>query len=412
MSVDVIVIGAGIIGLSAARQIRRRSRLRVLVLEKAAGVGEGSTGASSAVLRHRYSRDEMVTLSRDGLHAYRCWDEFTGLATPRATFRADGVLWLPGADTRWAAREAVRLQALGVPAEVLEDSGLGERFPALNHCVRIPDTATGEAHECAGGGQHLYEPSGGHIDPVACAEDLVEALRGDGVEVRFGAGVSEIRQRAGCVTGVGLADGSIVDAPNVINASGPWAAGLLEPLELALPWSLVPTRIQMLFLDRPQAVVGPLPVCVDMNAGIYFRPQSGGQQILLGSVREEDEREAVDDPEAFNRFADEAFSVRALHALHHRIPALPYRGRIHSYCGLYTVNRQDVHPIVGESAIRGLYLANAFSGHGFKIAPAVGALLAQAITGEQSAAFDTAVPAGFLAPGREPLAVDDKSVLA
>jgi glycine/D-amino acid oxidase-like deaminating enzyme len=78
---------------------------------------------------------------------------------------------------------------------------------------------------------------------------------------------------------------------------------------------------------------------------------------------------------------------------------------------MYTVNRQDVHPIVGRTPIAGLLVANGFSGHGFKIAPAVGSLLARMVTGE-SAEFDTDVALEFLAPDREPLVVDEKSVLA
>ena len=68
-----IIIGAGIVGLSAAYQIARRSSLSVLVLEKSRTLGAGSTGASSAICRHRYSQDEMVTLARDGILAYRNW---------------------------------------------------------------------------------------------------------------------------------------------------------------------------------------------------------------------------------------------------------------------------------------------------------------------------------------------------
>ncbi len=81
---DVIIVGGGIIGLSTAWQIARRSSLKVAVLEKGAGVGEGSTGASSAVCRHRYSSDAMVTLARDGISAYRHWAQFAGLADPAA----------------------------------------------------------------------------------------------------------------------------------------------------------------------------------------------------------------------------------------------------------------------------------------------------------------------------------------
>ncbi|MEO7602396.1 MAG: FAD-dependent oxidoreductase [Sphingomicrobium sp.] len=87
---DVIIIGAGIIGLSTAFQIARRSALKIVVLEKGPGLGERSTGASSAVCGFRYSRPEMVQLAKNGIEAYRNWSEYLGAATPRARFTNDG----------------------------------------------------------------------------------------------------------------------------------------------------------------------------------------------------------------------------------------------------------------------------------------------------------------------------------
>ena len=84
---------------------------------------------------------------------------------------------------------------------------------------------------------------------------------------------------------------------------------------------------------------------------------------------------------------------------------------MHGYSGLYTINRSDMHPIVGRTPVEGFYVANGFSGHGFKLAPAIGSLLAQAITGESST-FDTSVSADFLAFDRSPIALASKTVLA
>ena len=100
-----------------------------------------------------------------------------------------------------------------------------------------------------------------------------------------------------------------------------------------------------------------------------------------------------------------------MHALHHRLPTLPYRGKIGSYCGLYTVNRADMHPIVGTTPAQNLFIAAGFSGHGFKIAPAIGSLLAQSVTGIRLP-DDTAVSLDFLSWNRHPLPLETKSVLA
>ena len=143
---DVLVLGGGIIGLSTAYQIARRSKLKVCLIEKGAGVGEGSTGASSAILRHRYSMDNMVYLARDGINCYRQWGAFTRLSKPRMKFMPHGVLWMPGEDLQWSKTEHQRLTRLGIASMVLDDQNLKEKFPAINPCVHSPDTLTGAEH--------------------------------------------------------------------------------------------------------------------------------------------------------------------------------------------------------------------------------------------------------------------------
>ncbi|MEM9530982.1 MAG: FAD-dependent oxidoreductase, partial [Pseudomonadota bacterium] len=150
-SFDAIIVGGGIIGLSIAYQLSRRGQRQVLLLDKARAVGAGSTGASSAVCRYRYSLDAMVTLARDGIEAYRQWQAFTELAAPRAAFHNDGVLWFTGEDRAFAPREHQRMAALGIATEVLDDEALAERFPALNRSTQAPDLRTGEVPASAGG---------------------------------------------------------------------------------------------------------------------------------------------------------------------------------------------------------------------------------------------------------------------
>jgi sarcosine oxidase subunit beta len=411
LKADVIIIGAGIIGLSIAWQIARRSNLKVLVLEKGVGVGEGSTGASSAICRHRYSKTEMVNFARDGINAYRHWAEFTGLSQPRAQFHQHGVLWMPGQDSQWAPREQARLDELGVAAQVLDDTDLVRRFPALSACTQLVDVVLGQEHQCRGGGLHLLESEGGYVDPVAAAEDLVEACESGGVTVKFNAKVAEVSVNSGQVSGVTLADGAAIQSERVINAAGPWCNGFFRSLGLALPWRLSPVRIQVLYIDRPETLVGEIPASVDMTNGVYFRLQNRGQQLVVGSALEADEREGVENPDEFERFADERFTQEKLHALHHRIPSLPYRGAINSYCGLYTMNLDDVHPIIGPTSLPGFIAVNGFSGHGFKLAPAVGSMVAQWLTGI-STSFDTQVAMDFFALDRKPIESDSKSVLA
>ncbi|HEY2032158.1 MAG TPA: FAD-dependent oxidoreductase [Rhizomicrobium sp.] len=408
---DVAIIGGGIIGMCIALQIARRSRLRVLVLEKGIGPGEGSTGASSAVCRYKYSRDEMVRLASAGIAAYKNWPQFLGIGDPAAAFHQHGMLWLGDGKPDWPIREAQRLTALGVRAEVLDDAEIAARFPAINPCVVLPNLISAEEHDCVGGALHLLEVDGGYFDPMDALQDLIRSARLRGVEVSFRSKVEGLSISNGRVAGIRLADGTEVKCGCLINAAGPWCNEVFDMAGLPCPWPLAPTRIQIALVDRPPEVFGGLPVCADIRGGIYFRTQNRGQQIIVGSVREEDEQEAVADPGNYEKYADDDFIRTKLHALQHRIPSLKDFRNVRGYSGLYTVNRRDVHPIVGSTPIERFYVANGFSGHGFKLAPAIGALVAKQITGVADE-FDAEVDEAFLAFDRVPIDLPSKSVLA
>lgn len=409
---EIVIVGAGIIGLSIAWQLARRGYRDVLVLEKGAGLGEGSTGASSAVCRYRYSASPMIRLAKAGIESYRRWRDFTGCAQPKAQFRNEGVLWFNGRDPAWAAAEHQRLQALGIRTATLDGAALGEAFPALNPCTGVVDLARPDRHRCEQrSARHLLELDGGYMDPVDAAADLLDACRGAGVTLRFNTRVSDVRVQSGAINSVLTADGEELASACLVNAAGPWCAPLYAALGLDLPAPLSPMRIQMLHLDRTPALKGAIPICVDKDNGIYFRTQNRGQQLLVGSVREEDERETVADPDHYLGVADEQFRLEKLHLLQHRLPALSIDRSLRDYCGLYTCNLADVHPVIGAYGPKGFFVANGFSGHGFKLAPAVGAMMARLITGHRLPDEDDQDDR-WLAPGRAPIATDSLSVLA
>lgn len=406
---DIVVVGAGIIGLSVAYQLARRTSAKILVLEKGAGLGEGSTGASSAVCRFRYSCDEMVELAKDGIRAYQRWGDFLELTSPAASFHKTGVVWMGG--QLGTSEEITRLNGLGIAATQLTDADVQEMFPALSSCTVSPDLLLGSPHDCRSDEGYLFEHEGGYVEPTDALLDLLMAARIKGVEVRFKSRVTSVETRSGRVTGVVLGDGSRHSCGGVVNASGPWCNQLLEGVGLADRWRLKPTRIQIAQVDMPDYLPGSIPVCADLVGGIYFRQQGQRKHIVVGSVLPEDEREAVDNPDDFNRSADDEFVRSKLHALQHRMPSISELKGVRGYSGLYTMNLADVHPIVGETPIAGFYVANGCSGHGFKLAPAIGSLIAQAITGD-TIAGDTAVDSRFLSFDRKPIQLARQSVLA
>ena len=408
-----IIVGAGIMGLSIAPPISRRDRRRIVVLEKALNVAEGSTGASSAVLRQRYTHPEAVMVARDGLRAHRNWSKYTGLDEPRARFHHSGVLWMMADDAPTRVAVHSMMSGLGIEVEILDPGEVRRRFPALSTCNQ-PFDLTGEVeHHCSDHDGFVYEAESGFFDPVSAAQDLLEAVRRAGVEVRFRSPVTAVPTAGDRVQGVEVADGTRIDAPVVVNCAGAWAPRLSEMAGLEYEWNIQPIRAQVIYREWPREVVpGPIPIVGDSSGGIYFRPEASGEQILVGSILPEDEEEVVDDPDDFNRNVDAAFRDLKIHALHHRIPSLPYRGRMTGLSGLYDMNFDDAHPVIGATPIEGFIVTSGFSGHGFKESPSVGSMVARLITGAPADEWDTEAPIEFFSIDREPITLAHKGVLA
>jgi sarcosine oxidase subunit beta len=294
----------------------------------------------------------------------------------------------------------------------LDAAAVADRFPLLSPCHSTLDFSGEQEHECSRHQSFLFEPEGGYCtDPVGANQDLLDAAKRDGVDVRFRAGLTDVRTRAGRVVGLNLADGSEIDVPTIVNAAGPWCNRVNAMAGIETKWSLRPTRVQVLLRAKTGGLQSALPMVADAIGGIYFRPESKGEQILVGSIRPEDEQERVDDPDAVRPGMDEHARLRLLHGLHHRIPSLSHQGRVTSVVGMYTMNEQDVHPVVGATDLLGFYVANGFSGHGFKLAPAIGSMIAQLLTGTRLEG-DTDVSPAFLSIHRDSLAVREMSVLA
>jgi len=409
-SADIVIIGGGIMGMSIAHQVARRSKMSIIVLEKGIGLGEGSTGGSSAITRQRYTKAESVRIARDGNVVWRNWSEYIGLSDPVGRFHDIGVLWMMNESAVEVAVDRDRLVAEGIDAIMVDAAELAELYPGLSACM-VPFDLTGEVeHECADGDAFLIERDTGFFDATGALDDVATAARIGGVDVAMRSEVVDVKVDGGRARGVTLADGSTIDAGLVINAAGPWCNRINAMAGLESPWSLVPTRVQVIYRALPPEVPRPIPVVGDAAGGVYFRPEAGGGQIIVGSILEEDELE-IADPDDYNAAADRAFIDLKIHALHHRIPALPYVGVPGGMASLYTVNRQDVLPIVGPTSIDGFAVVNGFSGHGFKESQMIGSMMAQWITGER-ADFDTDVPMSFFAVDRDPIDIGDHTVLA
>jgi len=101
----------------------------------------------------------------------------------------------------------------------------------------------------------------------------------------------------------------------------------------------------------PEKLRGRIPVVGDIINGIYFRPEAGGRQILVGSLDPQDENDLVTDPDHYDEGLDGSFRLDKLHLLHHRIETLEHRAEITGYASLYDVNSQDWHPVIDATEV-------------------------------------------------------------
>ena len=400
--VDVIVIGAGIIGSAVAYQIARRSPLRVLVVDTAAGPATGSTGASVAISRCRYTVPEVVRLAYCSQLAYRSWSTFTGLREPISDYTQLGALWVFDRTSEQLAAEYERMRGNGVAVEVLSANEVLHRWPELDLCIEPIDFEAVDKHQCRQGKFFLYEVEAGIADPAGANADLVAASRREGVDVRFGTGVTDIVTDEGRVFGVRLDNGDEVRCGLVVNAAGPWCNKINEMAGAQRRWTLTPTRVQLVL--REWNDTDPrLPITFDGSTDGCYRMERSGNQILLVSPEIPSFMEATSDPDNLRTSPDRECVEATLAAFQHRAPGVRHVGTTTGTCGLYTINEQDSHPIVGPSEVPGLWLANGFSGHGFKLAPGIGAMVARAITGAE-APFDPDIPDDLFSIDRTPLA--------
>lgn len=349
---DVVVVGAGCTGASAAFWLASQHRQKVVLLDRGT-VGGGPTGRSSGIVRMHYSYDPLIRLA---LRSLAVFSDFDAVVGGSADFRRTGFLILvpPGQEATLEAN--VRLQQrLGVATSLVDRATVA----AIDARLRTDDIGAG-----------AFEPTSGYADGHATATAFAAAARRYGADVREATPALRVLVEGSRVTGVETPGGRIASGA-VLVAGGPWTRGLVSPLGLDLP--IRATRHQVVTMEVPEGTVPLGHVFVDMGLGIYTRPDVGGQ-FLAGSVEEGPDEEVNAD--AFNEGMDFAFAERMSRRLAHRIPAFADVGVKGGYASLYDVT-PDWQPILGAApGVEGLYIAAGFSGHGFKLSPAVGEALA------------------------------------
>ncbi len=352
---DVVVIGGGCTGTSIALQLARRGAGRIVLLEKTA-IAAGATGRSSAIVRTHYTHEALARMSLAALQTFERFDEVIG---GDAGFRRAGLLVLLGpADAEAVAANVEMHRQVGIEAYALTLLELAELEPRLN---------------LEGIGAIAWEPRSGYADPVLTASAFAEAARRLGVDQRVGVTANTLVVGPSGVERVETTNGSIATR-TVVVAAGYRTRELLAPLGFDVP--LRPIRHTIAVVQRSSGFGRPHPTISDRVGGAYYRPE--GQQLTL--VGASSPFDGTEDPAVeVDRSPDPADESLLVSRFCHRFPSEETAGLRRGYTGVYDCS-PDLQPILGPvPGIAGLHVAVGFSGHGFKLSPITGELIAEKI---------------------------------
>jgi glycine/D-amino acid oxidase-like deaminating enzyme len=317
----------------------------------------GATGKSSACIRQHYTTPETCRMVRYALGFFENFAEQTGGHT--ASFTRVG--YLLGVDDRLRTpmEKSVALQqSIGIDTRLVTPAEMRDIEPR----VRVDDFVAG-----------CYEPAAGYADPSQTTHGFAAAARAGGARILEQTEVLGLDVRDGRLTSVRTSRGDI-DTPVAIDAAGLWGDRIARMAGVDVPLTICRHKIN--FFTRPAGAASPHPLVYDFVKNIYSRPETGGL-TLVGPLDAEELHDRAD-PDRYNEGVTFEETADAMERAMHRLPVMEHGEVAKGYAGCFDVT-PDWHPVLDESPVRGLFLAVGFSGHGFKLSPAVGEMVAKLV---------------------------------
>lgn len=361
-SYDAIVIGAGVIGSSVAYHLARLGARQVLVLDRLQ-IGAGTSTQSSGILRTHYSVIENVELAKRSWSVFKDFAGYLGDEEASAGLVKCGYLiCAPEGPKLEPLRQSLAGQErMGVEVRLIDREAARELLPIAH----FDDAAL-----------IGYEPEAGFADAYLVATGFARAARRLGVKIMEGVNVERLLMEGGKVVGVQTSQGTF-HSSTVISTQNIWATDIEK--WTGVPTPVKPERHAVLALEGPEAYSFQMPVFKDLGSpGMLYCRSYGGNQMLVseGTVGEtlaEPDNEQGDIP------MDYVVEVGAQVA--ERFPSFGEAGLASSWTGVYDVT-PDWNPVLGRLPdVPGLVVGYGFSGHGFKLSPGVGLVLAQEALG-------------------------------
>ena len=362
---DVIIIGGGVMGCATAYYLLKfEPRLNVAILEMDPTYEKASTPLSDGNTRIQFNIKENIQMSQYGLEALARFAEEMEVdgVRPDPAFRQQGNLFVLDEASRAEAHDGFVLQQrLGCEVHWLTPEEVWKRFPLY------------DLKDCVAG---TFGPLDGTMSPLAVLLGYKKKVTAMGAK-NIQAEAAQVLRSGDQVVGVTLTSGEVLKSNLVMNAAGPWATRVAETAGVDLP--MLPTKRQVTVIEttaRPEKI---LP-CLFLPSGLYVIHEGEGIFTIGKSF--------PDDTVGLDDFSWErhTFEERIWPELVDYIPEFDRLKVLRGWAGLYEVNTLDGNAILGEWAeLKGFFLANGFSGHGFQQCHAVGRYIAELMLGKTPA---------------------------
>jgi heterotetrameric sarcosine oxidase beta subunit len=351
---EIVVVGAGIMGLAIAYNLARLGVSDVLVVDKTYLCG-GASGRNGGGVRAQWSSETNVRLMQESIRMCR---EFAQEMKINIWFRQGGYLFLARSeDKRRALEKSVALQnEIGLPTRLLEPREALRIVPEL---------------DVSGVLAASYNPDDGVVFPWPFVWGFAQEARKLGVEVATFIDVVGFETRGSVIEGVRVrsasGDETTIRTHKVVNAAGAWSPEIGKMVGVDLPNK--PHRHEICSTEPLKPWLKPL--VADLTDGLYFSQSTRGE--IVGGIGQERV------PPGLNQESSFAFLGLYARALTRTCPVLGDVKVLRQWAGCYDVT-PDANPIVGPvDEIEHFYQASGFMGHGFMMAPIVGKLIAQYI---------------------------------
>jgi sarcosine oxidase, subunit beta len=351
---DVVVIGAGIMGLATAYNLAKRHGITNVTVVERSYLCSGASGRNGGGIRAQWSSETNVRLMRESI---RICEEFAAELKINVWLRQGGYLFV--------VRDEARRKAMEASVRVQNAAGLGTRMLTPKEAKRIVPELAIEGVVAAS-----YNPTDGVVFPWPFIWGYAEGAKALGVEIATFTNVLGFDTEGDRITAVRTDQGTVRTGA-VVNAAGAWSPQIARLLGVELPNK--PHRHEICSTEPLKPFLSPL--VAELGNGLYFSQSTRGE--IVGGISNEDV------PAGIDMGSSHDFLRLYARALVRACPILGDVKILRQWAGCYDLT-PDANPIVGPvDGMQRFYQASGFMGHGFMMAPVLGRLLADFVAREE-----------------------------